>query len=106
MFAQLFWKEWKENLWKLWFCCVVSVGFVGILFRIRVVPDMGNCFLISIVQLFVVPIIYALDIFSGEMSSRTIHLLFKIPVERTKMFFSKYLASFSGWQSFFLLQVF
>jgi ABC-type transport system involved in multi-copper enzyme maturation permease subunit len=46
--------------------------------------------------MFVVPVIYSLDIFSGEMSNKTIHLLFKIPVERSKIFFSKYLVSIVG----------
>jgi ABC-type transport system involved in multi-copper enzyme maturation permease subunit len=92
----LFWKEWRENLWKLWFCAAVSLVFTVMLFRIRVVPDVGNCILISLVQMFVVPVVYALDIFSGEVSNRTIHLLFKIPVKRWMIFFSKYLVSAIG----------
>ena len=42
MFAKLFWKEWKENLWKLMFCCVAGVGFTAILFRMRIIPDQTN----------------------------------------------------------------
>jgi ABC-type transport system involved in multi-copper enzyme maturation permease subunit len=92
----LLWKEWKENLWKLWFCGVASVAFTVMLFRIRIVPDLSNCMLISLVQMFVVPVVYSLDIFSGEVSNRTIHLLFKIPVPRWMLFFSKYLVSALG----------
>ncbi len=102
MFGKLLWKEWKENLWKLCFCCAAGLGFTAILFRIRVVPDTQNCYLMSVVLMFIVPIIYALDIFSGEMSNKTIHLLFKIPVERTKIFFSKYLVSMIGMGIVFL----
>lgn len=96
MFRLLLWKEWKENLWKLWFCGLASIAFVAMLFRIRIIPDMANCFWISLIQMFVVPIIYSMDIFSGEMSNRTIHLLFKIPVHRWMLFFSKYLVSIAG----------
>lgn len=91
MFRQLFWKEWRENLWKLIFCGAVSLAFTALLFRIRLFPDAANGIVISFVQMLVVPVVYALDIFSGEMSSRTIHLLFKFPVPRWKIFFSKYL---------------
>lgn len=96
MFRMLFWKEWRENLWKLWFCGGASVVFTVMLFRIRIVPDLSNCILISFVQMFVVPVVYALDIFSGEISNRTIHLLFKIPVKRWMIFFSKYIVSTLG----------
>lgn len=96
MFRMLLWKEWKENLWKLCFCSAASIAFTAMLFRIRITPDLANCVTISIIQMFAVPIVYALDIFSGEMSNRTIHLLFKIPVGRRMIFFSKYLISVSG----------
>lgn len=96
MFKELFWKEWRENLWKLIFCGVVSFGFVMLLFRIRLFPDAANCIAISFVQMFAVPVVYALDIFSGEMSNRTIHLLFKFPVARWKIFFNKYLVCVLG----------
>lgn len=103
MFVSLLWKEWKENLWKLLFCGSVSLAFTGLLFRMRIIPDEANCVMISLVQVFVVPIVYSLDIFSGEMSNRTIHLLFKIPVERWKLFFSKYLVCVGGMCVVFLL---
>jgi ABC-type transport system involved in multi-copper enzyme maturation permease subunit len=96
MFRMLLWKEWRENIWKLLFCGAASAAFTIMLFRIRVVPDLGNCLLISVVQMFVVPVVYALDIFSGEVSNRTIHLLFKIPVRRWMIFFSKYLVAAFG----------
>jgi ABC-type transport system involved in multi-copper enzyme maturation permease subunit len=96
MFSMILWKEWKENLWKLSFCGFVSAVFIILLFRIRIIPDLSNCVLISFVQVFVVPIVYSLDIFSGEMSNRTIYLLFKIPVPRWMIFFSKYLISAIG----------
>ncbi len=96
MFRMILWKEWKENLWKLWFCGLVSAVFTIMLFRIRIIPDVFNCFLISFIQMFVVPVVYSLDIFSGEMSNRTIYLLFKIPVPRWMIFFGKYLISAIG----------
>ncbi|MCP4454621.1 MAG: ABC transporter permease subunit [Planctomycetes bacterium] len=91
MLMRLLWKEWRENLWKLGFGLVTSVAFTIMLFRIRLFPDMANCAIISVAQLFVIPVVYALDLFSGEMSNRTIHLLFKVPVARWQVFFSKYL---------------
>jgi len=97
------WKEWKENLWKLWLCGVASIVFTLMLFRMRIVPDAVNCMLISLIQMFVVPTVYALDIFSGEVSNRTIHLLFKIPVQRWMIFFSKYLVSVVGIVLIFLI---
>ena len=103
MFAQLMWKEWKENLWKLAFCGAASVVFTGMLFRMRIIPDQSNCYIISFIQMFAVPVVYALDIFSGEMTNRTIHLLFKIPVARWKLFFSKYLVSAVGIVLIFLV---
>ena len=69
MFRQLLWKEWRENLWKLTFGGAVSVVFVLLLFRIRLFPDAANCVAISFVQMLVVPVIYALDIFSGEIAT-------------------------------------
>jgi ABC-type transport system involved in multi-copper enzyme maturation permease subunit len=92
----LLWKEWKENLWKLWFCGAATIVFTIMLFRIRIIPDFSNCILISFIQMFAVPVIYSLDIFSGEISNRTIHLLFKIPVPRWMLFFSKYIVSAVG----------
>jgi ABC-type transport system involved in multi-copper enzyme maturation permease subunit len=92
----LLWKEWKENLWKLWFCGGASVVFTIMLFRIRIIPDFAVCILISFIQMFAVPVIYSLDIFSGEISNRTVHLLFKIPVPRWMLFFSKYIVSAAG----------
>lgn len=103
MFKQLLWKEWRENLWKLSFGGIVSGAFVLLLFRIRLFPDAANCIAISFVQMLALPVIYALDIFSGEMSSRTIHLLFKFPVPRWKIFFSKYLVSIGGMVIVFLI---
>ncbi|MCD6392372.1 MAG: ABC transporter permease subunit [Planctomycetes bacterium] len=103
MFAQLIWKEWRENLWKLAFCGAASVVFTGMLFRMRIIPDQANCYIISLIQMFAVPVVYALDIFSGEMTNRTIHLLFKIPVARWKLFFSKYLVSVVGIVLIFLV---
>lgn len=91
MFINLFWKEARENLWKLGFCLSVGLAFTALLLRVRIIPDWSVCMLISWVQLFVVPVVYALDIFSGEMSNRTIHLLFKVPTQRWKIFLSKYL---------------
>lgn len=103
MFGMLLWKEWKENLWKLWFCGAASVVFTIMLFRIRIIPDFANCILISFIQMFAVPVIYSLDIFSGEISNRTVHLLFKIPVSRWMLFFSKYLVSAAGIILIFLI---
>lgn len=103
MFRMLLWKEWKENLWKLCFCAAASLAFTIMLFRIRITPDLTNCIAISVVQMFAIPIVYALDIFSGEMTNRTIHLLFKIPVPRKQTFFSKYLISAAGILLIFLV---
>lgn len=93
MFLKLIWKEWSENLWKLLFCSAVSAAFIMLLYKMRIIPDEANCLLISTIQMFVVPVVYSLDIFSGEMSNRTIHLLFKIPVGRPAIFLSKFLLS-------------
>ncbi|MHC4537608.1 MAG: hypothetical protein ACYS6K_27055 [Planctomycetota bacterium] len=103
MFGMLLWKEWKENLWKLLFCGVGSVVFTIMLFRIRIIVDFANCILISFIQMFAVPVIYSLDIFSGEISNRTVHLLFKIPVPRWMLFFSKYIISITGIILIFLI---
>ncbi|MBN1972887.1 MAG: hypothetical protein JW787_04565 [Sedimentisphaerales bacterium] len=103
MFRMILWKEWKENLWKLLFCGVVSAVFTIMLFRIRIIPDVSNCLVISFIQMFVVPIVYSLDIFSGEMSNRTIYLLFKIPVPRWMIFFSKFIVSAFGIVVIFLM---
>ena len=102
MFRMILWKEWKENFWKLWFCGAASLVFTAMLFRIRIVPDYANCIVISFAQMFIVPVVFALDIFSGEMSNRTIHLLFKIPVPRWMLFFGKYLVSAAGIIAIFL----
>jgi ABC-type transport system involved in multi-copper enzyme maturation permease subunit len=103
MFGMLLWKEWKENLWKLWFCGGASIVFTIMLFRIRIIPDFANCILISFIQMFTVPVIYSLDIFSGEISNRTVNLLFKIPVPRWMLFFSKYVVSAVGIILIFLI---
>lgn len=93
---RLLWKEWKENLWKLIFGVLVSGAFTALLLRLRIFPDQATVWVISLVQMLAVPVIYSLDIFSGEMSSRTILLLFNLPAERWKIFFSKYLISILG----------
>ena len=93
---RLLWKEWQENLWKLVFGLGTSLAFTVMLFRIRLVPDTASCTIISLTQLFVIPVVYALDLFSGEMSNRTIHLLFKVPVPRWQIFFSKVLMAFGS----------
>ena len=103
MFRMILWKEWKENSWKLLFCGAASVVFTISLFRIRIIPDEGNCILISFIQMFVIPVVYSMDIFSGQISNRTIHLLFKIPVKRWMLFFAKYLSSAIGIILIFLI---
>lgn len=103
MFRRLLWKEWRENQWKLAFGGAVSLAFTALLFRIRLFPDSANCTIISFAQMLIVPVVYALDIFSGEIGSRTIHLLFKFPIPRWKIFFSKYLVCFAGIVIIFLL---
>ena len=96
MFRLLLWKEWKENLWKFLFCGVASAAFTVLLFRIRIFADIENCIIISTVQAFILPTIFGMDVFSGEMAGRTIYLLFKIPVRRWKIFVSKYVISIAG----------
>ncbi|MCK5172111.1 MAG: hypothetical protein KAR47_01900 [Planctomycetes bacterium] len=96
MFRSLLWKEWQENCWKLCFCTIASAAFTGMLFRMRIWPDLANCLTISFIQMFAVPVIFAMDIFSGEMSNRTIYLLFKVPARRWMIFFSKYLIAITG----------
>lgn len=103
MFRMILWKEWKENLWKLCFCGTASLVFTAMLFKMRIIPDFANCVVISFAQMFVVPVVYSLDLFSGEMSNRTIHLLFKIPVPRWMLFFAKYLVSAVGIVLIFLV---
>ena len=93
MLMNLLWKEARENLWKLGFCLGTSLAFAVMLMRIRIIPDAAVCTFISWALLFVVPVVYALDIFSGEMSNRTIHLLFKVPTQRWKIFLCKYLVA-------------
>jgi ABC-type transport system involved in multi-copper enzyme maturation permease subunit len=96
MLKKLLWKEWKENLWKLTFGVLVSGAFEAMLLRLRIFPDQATVWVISLVQMLAVPVIYSLDIFSGEMSNRTILLLFNLPAERWKIFFSKYFISILG----------
>ncbi|MCE5185269.1 MAG: ABC transporter permease subunit [Planctomycetaceae bacterium] len=103
MFRRLLWKEWRENQWKLVFGSAVSLAFTALLFRIRLFPDSANCTIISFAQMLIVPVIYALDIFSGEIANRTIHLLFKFPVPRWKIFLSKYLVCIAAISLIFLL---
>ena len=103
MFRMILWKEWKENLWKLLFCGSVSAVFTIMLFRIRIIPDSPNCSIISLIQMFIIPIVYSLDIFSGEISNRTIYLLFKVPVPRWMIFFSKFIVSAFGIVVIFLM---
>jgi len=103
MLKRLLWKEWRENQWKLGFCAGVSLAFTALLFRLRIFPDLQNAFIISLIQMIVVPVVFALDLFSGEMSNRTIHLLFKLPVPRWKIFFAKYLVAAAGLVLTFLI---
>ena len=91
MFRRLLWKEWREGFWKVEFGLTVSLAFTVLLFRVRLFPDLGNAALISLVQVFGIPLIFCLDLFAGEMSHGTIHLLFKIPVPRWQVFASKML---------------
>lgn len=102
MLGRLLWKEWRENLWKLGFGVIVSGAFTALLLRLRIFPDQAVCWVISFVQMLAVPVIYSLDIFSGEMSSRTILLLFNLPAQRWKIFFSKYIISVLGITLIFL----
>lgn len=103
MFKYLLWKEWHENLWKLCFCVCVSLAMTTLLFRIRLFPDLSTCQVLSMVMTFVVPFIYAMDLFAGDMSQRTIHLLFKLPVPRWQIFFSKILIALLGFGFTFLV---
>lgn len=89
MFKRLLWKEWREGLWKVGFGLTVSLAFTVLLFRVRLFPDLSNAVLISLVQVLGIPLIISLDLFAGEMSHGTIHLLFKIPVPRWQIFASK-----------------
>ena len=91
MLKQLLWKEWREGLWKLGFGLTVSLAFTVLLFRVRLFPDLSNAVIISLVQVLGIPLIISLDLFAGEMSHGTIHLLFKIPVPRWQIFAGKML---------------
>jgi len=102
MFKRLLWKEWQENLWKLGFGLCTSWAFTLLLLRIRIIPDNAACAVISLGQLLVIPVVYTLDLFSGEVSSRTIHLLFKLPVPRWKIFAGKILVALGSMALIFL----
>ena len=102
MFKRLLWKEWHENLWKLCFCASVSLAMTALLFRIRLFPDLATCHAISMVMTFILPFIYAMDLFAGDMSHRTIHLLFKLPVPRWQIFLSKILVALLGFGMTFI----
>ena len=93
MLKHLFWKEARETLWKLGFCLAASWVFTVMLFRVRLFTDFASCAIVSFAQLLVVPLVYALDLYAGEMSNRTIHLLFKLPVARWKIFLAKVLTA-------------
>ncbi len=91
MLKQLLWKEWREGLWKLGFGLTVSLAFTVLMFRVRLFPDLSNAVIISLVQVLGIPLIISLDLFAGEMSHGTIHLLFNIPVPRWQIFAGKML---------------
>ena len=93
MFRLLLWKEWKENLWKLCFCLLAGVMAIVLLYRMRVVPDIVNCWVITLVQMFVITVLYTMDTFAGEFSNGTAQFLVKLPIRLRWVFLCKYIVS-------------
>jgi ABC-type transport system involved in multi-copper enzyme maturation permease subunit len=91
MFTSLLLKEFKEKGWKIAACCVIGISISMLLLRLRIMEDLAAIRLVAIGYVFLLPLVFCSDIFSGEMSRRTICLLFKLPVERVKVFAAKYL---------------
>ena len=91
MFTSLLLKEFKENGWKIAACCVIGISISMLLLRLRIMEDAASIKLVAIGYVILLPLVFCVDIFSGEMSRRTIYLLFKFPVGRVKMFAAKYL---------------
>ncbi len=80
MFARLLFKEFWENAWKIAACCIIGVSISMLMLRLRMLDDMSTVNVVSFWHVLLLPVIFCADIFSGEMSRRTIYLLFKLPV--------------------------
>ena len=91
MFARLLFKEFWENAWKIAACCIIGVSISMLMLRLRILDDMSTVKLLAFGHAILLPVIFCTDIFSGEMSRRTIYLLFKLPVNRAYIFFAKFI---------------
>jgi ABC-type transport system involved in multi-copper enzyme maturation permease subunit len=86
MIKSLFWKEWCEQRWKLVYGCVLSMGFVAVGLRSRIVPDQGIVAMAAVGGAFLMPLLVGMGLVAAERSDGSLGMLLAIPVRPWKIF--------------------
>jgi ABC-type transport system involved in multi-copper enzyme maturation permease subunit len=89
MIKALFWKEWCEHRWKLAYGCVLSMGFVAVGLRSRIVPDQGIVAMAAVGGAFLMPLLVGMGLVAAERSDGSLGMLLALPVRSWKIFVVK-----------------
>ncbi len=78
--GSLLWKEWREQRWKLAFCCVMLGAFTAIGLRTRVVSDMVVVSVGFAIGATIVPLLVAMGLVAPERDEGSLECLHALPV--------------------------
>lgn len=97
MFRHLFWKEWREQRWKLIFGTVMLMFFTGTLMAARLSTSHEVLVAVWIIGGLVLALYSAMGVFAPEVSNETQIFLMSKPINARTIFWGKW---FMGWLNF------
>lgn len=80
MIRQLFWKEWREQRWKIAFGCIVLMGFCAIGLQSRIFADRMTFGVAIIAGTFLMPLVMAMGVVGSERASGSLDYLLTLPI--------------------------
>ena len=75
----LWWKEWREQRWKLAFGVVILGALTAVGLRARIIPDIGIIFCGMILGAFALPLLVAMGLVAGERAEGSFGTLLALP---------------------------
>lgn len=84
MMRILFWKEWREQRWRLAFGSVLLAAFAAIGLRSRMIPDEGVFAIAILIGCFGLPLLTAMAVTGSERAEGSLDHLLALPVPAWK----------------------
>ncbi|UCG56431.1 MAG: ABC transporter permease [Phycisphaerales bacterium] len=91
MIKSLFWKEWRQQRWKLAYGCVLLMGSTLVGLRSRLMPDQIIVGLSVIGGSFLMPLLVGMGLVAEERQEGCLDMLLALPVPSWKIFAVKML---------------